>query len=69
MPWSAARQFLELLERLGVEQRPARHLASATALGADRAMTVMLCVAGALLGAERALTDAGPQQPVNDDVV
>ena len=68
-PRSAAGQFLELLERLSIEQRPARHFARATRLGADCAMTVMLGVPGALLGADRALPHAGLQQPVNDDVV
>jgi hypothetical protein len=32
-------------------------------------MMVMLGVTRALIGAERALPDAGVQQPVNDDVV
>jgi hypothetical protein len=66
---SASGEFLELLERLGIEERPACRLAGATRLGADGAMTVMLGVTRALIGAERALPDAGVQQPVNDDVV
>ena len=56
-------------ERLRIEKRPACHLAEATRLGADGAMTVMLGVPRALSGAERAFPDAGVQQPVNDDVV
>jgi hypothetical protein len=49
---SASGEFLELLERLGIEERPACHLASATHLGTDGAVTVMLGVARALIGAE-----------------
>jgi len=66
---SAAGQLLELLERLGIEQRPARHFADAARLGTDRTMPMVLCVTGALIGAERALADARLQQTMNDDVV
>ena len=67
--WSGAGQPFELLERLSVEQRLARHFARATRLGADCAMTMMLRVPSALFGANRAPAHAGLQQPVNDDVI
>src|SRR4051794_34101733 len=60
-PLLAAGQRVQLLERLGFEQGPARLLARAADLGADRAVPVVRGVLRALLRAARARADAGLQ--------
>lgn len=69
MPWSGAGQLLELGERLSIKQRSARRFTGATRLGADRAVTVMLGVPGAFLGAQRAIAHTALEQAMNDKVI
>ena len=66
---SGADQVLELFERLVFEQVTARFDAHAADLLADSAVTVMLSVPRALLGAVLARSDAGLEQSVDDQLV
>lgn len=64
-----ASQVFGLVHGLGVEQRDARLGAGPADLLANRAVTVMVSVPGALLGAVLAGADAGLEQAVDDELV
>ena len=68
-PRAGAGQVLGLVDGLGVKKRDARLDASPAYLLADCAVTVMVSVPGALLGAALAGANASLEQAVDDQLV